>query len=196
MNDAEHFQPDSLAAWRAWLRTHHASAQGVWCVTFKKDKGVTYFSYDALVEEGLSWGWVDSKPGKVDEARTKLYFSPRKAGSGWSRPNKLRIEKMIAEKRMAKAGLAAIERAKADGAWTMLDAVENLETPADLEASLKQFPNASANWSAFPRSAKRGILEWIAQAKTEATRGKRVSETARFANENVRANQWTPKQKA
>jgi uncharacterized protein YdeI (YjbR/CyaY-like superfamily) len=195
MNDAEHFQPDSLAAWRAWLRTHHASAQGVWCVTFKKGKGATYFSYDELVEEGLCWGWVDSKPGKVDEARTKLYFSPRKAGSGWSRPNKLRIEKMIAEKRMAKAGLAAIERAKADGSWTMLDAVENLETPADLEAALKQFPKASANWSAFPRSAKRGILEWVAQAKTQATRSKRVSETARLANENVRANQWTPKPK-
>jgi uncharacterized protein YdeI (YjbR/CyaY-like superfamily) len=196
MNDAEHFQPDSLAAWRAWLRAHHARTQGVWCVTFKKGKGATYFSYDELVEEGLCWGWVDSKPGKIDELRTKLYFSPRKVGSGWSRPNKLRVEKIIAEKRIAKAGLTAIERAKADGSWTMLDAIENLETPADLEIALELLPNASAYWGAFPRSAKRGILEWIAQAKTQGTRAKRIAETARLANENLRANQWTPKVKA
>ncbi len=193
MNEIEHFQPDSYATWRGWLCTHHASAQGVWCVTFKKGKGSPYFSYDELVEEGLCWGWVDSRPGKVDEARTKLYFSPRKNGSGWSRANKLRVEKLITEQRMAKAGLDAIERAKADGSWTMLDAVENLENPPDLEKALAQFSNAKAHWEAFPRSAKRGILEWIARAKMPPTRAKRIAETARLAQEDVRANQWSPK---
>ena len=199
MNDAKHFQPESLADWRAWLSTHHARAQGVWCVTYKKGKGVIYgltsMSYDELVEEGLCWGWVDSRPGKVDEARTKLYFAPRKAGSGWSRPNKLRVEKLIAENRMAKAGLDVIAQAKADGAWTMLDEVENLENPPDLEKALTEFPHAKANWEAFPRSAKRGILEWLVQAKTAPTREKRVMETARLANVYVRANQWMPKSK-
>jgi uncharacterized protein YdeI (YjbR/CyaY-like superfamily) len=175
------------------LCAHHNNATGVWCVTFKKGKGEPYFSYDELVEEALCWGWVDSRPGKVDETRTKLYFAPRKAGSGWSRPNKLRVERLIASKRMTAVGLAVIERARADGSWVLLDAVENLETPPDLEAALNALPNATSYWSAFPRSAKRGILEWIAQAKTPPTRAKRVRETARLANQNVRANQWQPK---
>jgi uncharacterized protein YdeI (YjbR/CyaY-like superfamily) len=193
MQHTEHVQPHSLTDWRDWFARHHARATGVWCVTFKKGKGATYFTYDELVAESLCWGWVDSRPGKVDEERTKLYFAPRKAGSGWSRPNKIRVEKLIAEKRMQPAGLALIEAAKKDGSWAMLDAVENLETPDDLAAALKTFPNAALNWDAFPRSAKRGILEWIAQAKTAPTREKRVQETVRLANENVRANQWTPK---
>jgi uncharacterized protein YdeI (YjbR/CyaY-like superfamily) len=70
--------------------------------------------------------------------------------------------------------------------------VEALEVPDDLEQALKGFPNASANFAAFPRSAKRGILEWIVQAKRPETRAKRIEETARLANENVRANQWRP----
>ncbi len=193
MNALEHFQPESLAQWRAWLRGHHAREAGVWCVTFKKGKGNTYFSYDELVEEALCWGWVDSKPGKVDEARTKLYFAPRKAGSGWSRPNKIRVENLIAQKRMAQAGRVTIARAQADGSWTMLDAVENLETPPDLDEALKKYAEAGGHWIAFPRSAKRGILEWIAQAKTAPTRAKRIEETARLAKKNVRANQWSPK---
>jgi uncharacterized protein YdeI (YjbR/CyaY-like superfamily) len=192
MQDSEHFQPTSLADWRDWFARHHSRVAGVWCVTFKKGKGEPYLTYDELVEEGLCWGWVDSRPGKVDDARTKLYFAPRKPGSGWSRPNKIRVETLITEKRLAKAGLDVIERAKSDGSWTMLDAVENLETPDDLAAELKKYPSAEKNWHAFPRSAKRGILEWIVQAKTATTRAKRVAETARLAQDNLRANQWTP----
>jgi uncharacterized protein YdeI (YjbR/CyaY-like superfamily) len=77
----------------------------------------------------------------------------------------------------------------------MLNAIENFETPADLEIALKQLTNASAYWGAFPRSAKRGILEWIAQAKTQATRAKRVAEMARLANEYLCANRGMPKTK-
>ena len=44
----------------------------------------------------------------------------------------------------------------------------------------------------WPRSARRGILEWIVQAKRPETRVKRVAETARLAQENIRANQWRP----
>ncbi len=152
-------------------------------------------TYDEAVEEALCWGWVDSKPRKLDEARSMLYFAPRKGGSGWSRPNKERVERAIATGQMTPAGLAKIEAAKADGTWTMLDAVENLEVPDDLAAEFDAYPSARANWEAFPRSAKRGILEWIIQAKRPETRAKRVEETARLAQDNIRANQW-PKPKS
>lgn len=187
------FHPLTAADWRAWLAANHTRAEGVWLITYKKATGKPTLSYEASVEEALCFGWVDSKGGKLDDERTMLYFAPRKAGSGWSRPNKERVERLIAEGRMAPAGLAKIEQAKADGSWTLLDAVENLEVPDDLAAEFDKHPAARANFDAFPRSARRGILEWIVQARTASTRAKRVAETARLAQANARANQWRPK---
>ena len=188
----ERFQAETRSEWRFWLEQNHTASSGVWLVTFKKYSGQPYFSYGESVEEALCFGWVDSVGGKVDDLRSMLYFAPRKAKSGWAKPNKERITRLLEAGLMRPAGLAKIEAAKLDGSWTLLDAVEALEIPDDLENALKGFPNASANFAAFPKSAKRGILEWIVQAKKPETRAKRIEETARLANENVRANQWKP----
>ncbi len=146
-----------------------------------------------MVEEALAFGWVDSKPGKLDDARTMLYFAPRKAGSGWSRPNKDRVERLIASGRMTASGLAKVEVAKKDGSWSVLDAVERLELPDDLITALDDHGSARENFEAFPRSVKRGILEWIVNAKRPETRAKRILETATLAVKNERANQWRGK---
>jgi uncharacterized protein YdeI (YjbR/CyaY-like superfamily) len=186
-------QPSTRAAWRAWLAKHHGRAEGVWLVTYKKAAGkprIARIEYGEAVEEALCFGWVDSKPGKVDEERTKLWFAPRKTGSGWSRPNKERIERLFAAGQMQPTGIAKIEAAKKDGSWAALDAVEDLVIDADLAAALASFPQATQNFEAFPRSAKRGILEWIAIAKRPETRAARIAETARLAQDNLRANQW------
>ena len=97
---------------------------------------------------------------------------------------------MIQAGRMTPAGLAKIEAAKRDGSWSALDTIEALEVPPDLAAALAANPNAQQHFAAFPRSVKRSILEWIANAKKPETRAKRVKETARLAAENIRANQW------
>ena len=89
-------------------------------------------------------------------------------------------------------GLAKIEAAQRDGSWNALDAVEALEIPPDLAAALAANPPAANYFEAFPRSVKRGILEWISNAKKPETRAKRIEETARLAAENIRANQWRP----
>jgi uncharacterized protein YdeI (YjbR/CyaY-like superfamily) len=182
--------PLTRAAWREWLAANHALVDGVWLISYKKATGKPALTYDEAVEEALCFGWVDSKPAKLDDERAMLYFAPRKGRSGWSRPNKERVERLIAAGLIAPAGQAKIDAAIADGSWTMLDAVENLETPPDLAAALDSYPAARANFEAFPRSARRGILEWIVQAKTPATRAKRIDETARLAQDNIRANQW------
>jgi len=91
---------------------------------------------------------------------------------------------------MTPAGLSRIEEAKKNGLWSRLDGVDALEVPADLAAALKAHKPAAANWEAFPRSVKRGILEWILQAKRPETRARRVAETAVRASRNERANQW------
>ncbi len=182
--------PLTPAEWRAWLAAHHTRQQGVWLISFKKSTGNPRVEYDEAVEEALCFGWIDSKPNKLDSERTMLWFAPRKAGTGWSRPNKERVERMVALGLMEAAGLAKIEAAKADGSWTALDAVEALEVPPDLAAALAAEPPAATYWEAFPRSVRRGILEWIANARTPETRARRVEETARLAAQDLRANQW------
>ena len=94
---------------------------------------------------------------------------------------------------MTDAGRAVVEAAKADGSWTLLDDVEDLIVPADLAAAFEAVPGSREHWEAFPRSAKRGILEWIVQAKTAPTRAKRIAAAADGAGRGERANQWRPK---
>jgi uncharacterized protein YdeI (YjbR/CyaY-like superfamily) len=187
------FEARTRAQWRLWLQRHHAQRKGVWLVTFKKGSGQPPLAYGDAVEEALAFGWVDSKPRKLDEARSMLWFAPRKAGSGWSRPNKERVARLQAAGLMAPAGQAVVDAAMADGSWSRLDAVEDGVVPADLAAALAALPGAADHFAAFPRSARRGILEWIEQARTAPTRDKRVHETARLAALNERANQWRPK---
>lgn len=190
VSSSEHIEVTTRNAWRQWLDQHHTRVQGVWVVTYKKGSGHPSPGYDALVEEALCFGWIDSKPGKVDDHRTKLWFAPRKPGTGWSRLNKERIARLESDGWLHPVGQAKITQAQADGSWSKLDAVEALKIPPDLAAALRQHPGAAKNFEAFPRSAKRGILEWIVQAKKTGTRAARISETAILAARNERANQW------
>jgi uncharacterized protein YdeI (YjbR/CyaY-like superfamily) len=187
---ANSVHPLSRDEWRAWLEANHTRPEGVWLITYKKETGRPRIEYGDAVEEALCFGWVDSKPNKLDAERSLLWFAPRKGGTGWSRPNKERVERMRAAGKMAPAGQAKVDAAVADGTWTLLDDVEDLVVPADLAQALAALPAARAYWDGFPRSTRRGILEWILQAKTASTRAKRVDETARLAAENKRANQW------
>ena len=185
-----HVHPLSREEWREWLVTHHDTAKHIWFVRYKKSTGNPVVSTNEAVEEALCFGWIDSLPRKLDEERTMLYFAPRKQGSGWSRLNKERIARMLEQGKMVDAGLKKIEEAKADGSWSKLDAIENLEIPDDLAIALAGLPPAVEYFDAFPRSVKRGILEWILSAKRSETRKKRVRETAEMAQNNERANQW------
>ena len=190
---ANSVHPETRRAWRQWLQKNHDRGEGVWLISFKKETGRPRVEYDEAVEEALCFGWIDSKVNKLDEERSMLWFAPRKAKTGWSKPNKQRVERMLAAGLMHPSGLAKVEQAKADGTWTSLDGVEELQIPPDLGEQLASYPHAEANFHAFPRSVKRSILEWIVVAKRAETRAARVSETARLVNENVRANQWRAK---
>lgn len=182
--------PHTRAEWRAWLEQHHSRTEGVWLISFKQATGKLRVTYDDAVEEALCFGWIDSKGNKLDDERSMLWFAPRKLRTGWSKPNKERVEKLMAVGQMAPAGLAKVAAAKQDGSWNALDAVEALEIPPDFAAALAANPTAQQYFAAFPRSVKRGILEWIATAKKAETRLKRITETVRLAAENKRANQW------
>ena len=94
---------------------------------------------------------------------------------------------------MAPAGLAAVALAKETGTWTALDDIENLVEPPDLAAALDADPPARKHWDAFPPSARKALLTWLASAKRPATREKRVAEIAAKAAVGERANEWRPR---
>lgn len=188
--DCERIEIGSRAALREWLRKHHKQTQSVWLVVFKKGDP-RHVPYADIVEEALCFGWIDSRPNKLDGTRSLLLLSPRKTGSVWSRINKERIARLIADGWMQPPGLAKIEAAKADGSWSFLDDVDNMVLPQDL-AKAFQGP-ARKNFDAFPGGVRRQILYWIKSAKTAETRARRIAETADKAARNERANQYVPK---
>ncbi len=179
-------------AWRQWLEDHHDSAQSVWLIIYRKESGTPSVYYPEAVDEALCFGWIDSKSNKRDEESFYQFFARRNPRSKWSRVNKGKVEVLLAAGRMAPAGLAVIEAAKRSGTWTALDDVENLTLPPDLEAALRANPTAMQYFEAFPRSVKRGILEWLLNAKKPETRQKRIEETVTLAAQNLRANQYRP----
>ena len=187
MSDAyEQVEVTSAAELRQWLEANHATSPGIWLVSYKKAAGDRYLSYEDLVCEALCWGWIDSKARSLDDLRSQLLLTPRKPASKWSRPNKIRIAQLEAAGRMASPGRAVVEAAKASGTWTALDDVENLVEPAELTAALDAKPEARRNWDAFPRSARRATLEWLAAAKRPETRDRRVAEVVELAAQNIR----------
>ena len=181
-------QPASRAEWRQWLADHHASAPGVWLVYFKKETGHPSVTYPEAVEEALCFGWIDSHPRKLDDDRTQLLFTPRKPKSGWSKVNKERLERLEAAEQLMPAGLAAIARARQNGAWESLDAAEAGTVPEDLADALAADEAAKANFAAFSPSARKMILTWVLGAKQPETRARRVAETVRLAALGKRAN--------
>ena len=187
LDDAPHVHADDRATWRAWLDANHATASGAWLVTWRTRSGRQGLDYEAAIEEALCVGWVDSTGGRVDDERGKLYFAARKPRSVWAATNKARVERLIAEGRMMPAGLAAIERAKANGSWELLDSVERLEVPDDLAAALDAQPPAAAHFAAFPPSARKMLLGWLVTARRPETRARRIEEIADAAARNQRA---------
>jgi len=187
--DSERFQPDTLAQWRAWLALNHLGSSGIWLVTWKASTGRPRISYDEAVEEALAFGWVDSSSRSLDDERTMLWFTRRKASSPWSLSNKERIARLEATGRISDAGRGAVRAAQANGMWTLLDDAQNLIEPDDLAAALDAVPDARFNWESFSASARRSVLEWIVLARKPATRTNRIAETVRRAANGEVANQ-------
>lgn len=177
-DDLETVQVESRAELRAWLAANHATSPGIWLVTFKKAAGDRHVGWDAIVEEALCVGWIDSKGLKVDAGRTKLLLTPRKPRSPWSALNKRRVDQLVADGLMTPAGLARIDAAKANGDWTAYDAAESLAVPADLAAALEATPAAQTAYDALTESKRKLLLAWVSAAKRPETRANRIATLA------------------
>lgn len=179
-DDAENLEPQTVAQWSAWLDEHHDQGVGVWLVSRRRaaDRAV---AYEDCVVEALRWGWVDSTQKPVDEHRTRMWFAPRRPVSVWTRPNKERIARLEAEGRLEGPGRAAVDAAKANGNWTLMDTVDDRIVPDDLAAAFAEHPGSRERWDGFAPSAQKQILAWIVTAKRPETRVNRVAKTAEDA---------------
>jgi uncharacterized protein YdeI (YjbR/CyaY-like superfamily) len=182
------FHAETLAQWRDWLAANHASEKGVWLVVWKKATGRPTLDYPDTVDEALAYGWIDSRPNTLDDERAMRWFTPRNPTSPWSRINKAKIAALTVEGRLAPAGQALVETAKANGAWEVYDEIEDLVIPADLATALAADALAAANFMRFPDSSKKNILWWIKSAKADATRTTRIASAIALAAENRMAN--------
>ncbi len=166
------------AAWRRWLRAHHADPTGVWLVLAKKNTtDPTSLTYDQALDEALSHGWIDGQTGRRDENTYRQRFTPRRARSAWSSRNVGIIDRLRAEGRMHPAGEAEVMRARADGRWEAAYAGSaSIEVPADLDAALRAEPMAKAMFDILTSQNRYAILYRTASAKQAATRARRIDQ--------------------
>ncbi|TJZ62737.1 hypothetical protein FAZ15_00030 [Sphingobacterium olei] len=184
--EIEIFYPKSLTAWRKWLEKNHVSKQAVWLVFYNKKSALKSITWSEAVNIALCFGWIDSKKVKIDEEKAHQFFSKRKPISTWSKINKEKVRKLIEQGLMTEAGLRSIETAKQNGSWTILDEVEELIIPADLDAAFADKPNAKDFFLSLSKSVRKIILTWLVFAKTTATRQKRITEIIESAEQNLR----------
>lgn len=188
--EPEVFYPKTLAAWRKWLEKNHVSKQAVWVVFYTKASENKSLTWSEAVDVALCFGWIDSKKIKIDEETSHQFFSKRKPKSTWSKINKQKIQRLIANKQMTAAGLKCIEIAKENGSWTLLDEVEELIIPTDLEAALKSKSKAFDYFLGLSKSSKKILLAWLVLARRAETRQNRINEIVVHASNEEKPKQF------
>ena len=175
------------AEWQNWLAANHRDATEAWVVHRKAKSSKPGLRYPEALEEALCFGWIDGKLKSIDETSFMLRYSPRKANSVWSRPNKEKAEELIRTGRMTDAGLAAVAAAKKSGNWYQAYTdQEAFETPEDLRTALASNPAAAANFARFAVSSRNYYIRWIDQAKAPAKRLERISEVVKRSENNLK----------
>src|SRR5579884_1069171 len=163
------------AEWEAWLERHHATAAGIWVKIAKQGTGIDSVRYPEVLDTALCFGWIDARRRGLDETHFLQRFTPRRSRSPWSRVNRERAERLIAEGRMRPAGLAEVERAKGDGRWNAAYASQSrMEVPADLARELDARPAAKAFFARLSSQNRYAILYRLHDAKRPETRARRL----------------------
>lgn len=182
MKEAEEICPKNSKEWREWLERNHEDKDAVWLVFYKKNSPNFNLSWSDSVDASLCFGWIDSTKKKIDKECFKQYFSKRKPKSNWSKVNKEKVKILTEQGLMKDAGYRSIEVAKENGSWWILDTVENLEIPNDLERELERHNGAAEYFESLTKSIKKSLLYWIVSAKRIETREKRIKEIGRNAS--------------
>jgi uncharacterized protein YdeI (YjbR/CyaY-like superfamily) len=188
--DIETFCPTSRQDWRQWLKENHSLKQSVWLVYYKKKSDIPTVIYTEAVDEALCFGWIDSTRISLGDDKFMQFLCKRKPKSVWSKINKEKVQRLIAEGLMTQAGYESIETAKQNGSWTILDDVEKLKIPKDLADEFKNKPGAKDYFTSLSKSVRKSILQWLVLAKRPETRQKRINEIAELASHQLKPKQF------
>ncbi len=169
------YHAQTRAQWRAWLEGNHALVPGVWLCSWRAATGRPACPYPDAVEEAICFGWIDSTVSPLDEERGLQMFTRRRPKSTWTRLNRQRVADLEAAGLMSEAGRRAVDVARANGWWTILDPVEDLVEPDDLADALDADAVARLAWEGFPASARKAMLWWVISAVRQDTRGRRIA---------------------
>ena len=161
--------------WRRWLEEHHASASEIWLIFYKKHTGVASVEYKDALDEALCFGWVDSLVKRLDDRRYALKFTPRRADSRWSDPNRKRYAELKATGRLRPAG---IQRPPTDRGYDPRPPRRPLPArlPPYIQAAFKEHPAARRHFDALGPEQRRRYIAWIESAKREETKLRRLQE--------------------
>jgi uncharacterized protein YdeI (YjbR/CyaY-like superfamily) len=166
----------STAEWEKWLEDNHAVSEGVWIEMAKKDSGIESVRYPEVLESALCFGWIDGRREALDERYFLQRYTPRRPRSKWSRINREKAERLIAEGRMRPAGRAEVERAKADGRWeAAYESQRSIAVPEDLQRELDARPKAKAFFADLGSQNRYAILYRLQEAKRPETRARRLA---------------------
>lgn len=178
--------PATRTALRQWFATNAEDSPGVWVVMWKQSSGRKGPSYEDVVEEALCVGWIDSRKISLDDERSAQLVTPRKPRSPWADSNKERVRRLIDERKMRPAGLAAIAEAKRNGTWNATPRIDPTDVPDDLAKALAKNPLAQQHWDAFPPSVRKWFIGWVTSAKQPDTRLRRIEGTVSQSKQNQR----------
>lgn len=186
----ETFSPTSRENWREWLAENHRSKQSIWLVYYKIQANIPTVSYNDAVDEALCFGWIDSTKKSLGNDTFMQFFSKRKPNSVWSKINKGKIQCLIDEGLMTEAGFESIEKAKQNGSWSILDEVEELIIPEDLENEFNTKAGSKDFFLSLSKSVRKAILQWLVLAKQAETRQRRITEIAELASQKLKPKQF------
>jgi uncharacterized protein YdeI (YjbR/CyaY-like superfamily) len=165
---------DGPEAFEAWLEAHGDRADEVWVRMAKKHTGVRSLDWAHGVEVALCFGWIDGQSKRIDDDWYRQRFTPRRRGSTWSKVNLEKVEALVAAGRMRPAGLAEVERAKADGRWAAAyDGMATAAVPEDLAAALER-AGLDAALAGLDAQNRYAILHRVQTARTPETRARRI----------------------
>jgi uncharacterized protein YdeI (YjbR/CyaY-like superfamily) len=165
----------SAADWEAWLDAHHADSRGVWIKVAKKNSGIASITTGEALELALCFGWIDSQRDGLDDEYFLQRYTPRTKASRWSRINREAAERLISAGRMRRAGLAEVERAKANGRWdAAYEGSRSAAVPDDLQRELDARPAAMAFFATLNSQNRYAILYRLQDAKKPETRARRL----------------------
>jgi uncharacterized protein YdeI (YjbR/CyaY-like superfamily) len=144
MNITHTFYAPTRSAWRTWLKSHFKTAKDIWLVYYKKDSGRPRISYNDAVEEALCFGWIDSTVKSLDKDRYAQRFSPRNPNTPYSQSNKVRLAKLVGEKRVHKDVLKTLGNI----------GVVEFTIPPDILNAIKANKAAWANFRKYSQTYK------------------------------------------